>query len=75
MPIALNIVRDGTGRDTALTALHKQGWLVDPISVFSKGQTPRKSVAGKQERLYIFWPYRWLVFNRVTRNVTQAKTV
>ena len=51
LPIALNIVRDGTGRDTALTALHKQGWLVDPISVFSKGQTPRKSVAGKQERL------------------------
>ena len=51
LPTALNIVRDGTGRDTALTALHKQGWLVDPISVFSKGQTPRKSVAGKQERL------------------------
>ena len=51
LPIALNIVRDGTGRDTALTALHKQGWLVDPISVFSKGQSTRKSVAGKQERL------------------------
>lgn len=51
LPMALNIVRDGTGRDTAITALHKQGWLVDPISVFSKGATPRKSVAGKQERL------------------------
>jgi uncharacterized protein (DUF927 family) len=51
LPKALDTVRDGTGRDTALTALHKQGWLVDPVSVFSKGQTPRKSVAGKQERL------------------------
>lgn len=51
LPMAFDTVREGIGRDSAITALYVKKWLVDPISAYQKGATPRKTIAGKRNRL------------------------